>query len=83
MSISDASSPFVPRRSTNVSLSEKLVEEAKGLGINLSRACETGLTAAVRAERERRWLEENRAALDSANAHVERHGLPLEKHRPF
>ena len=81
--MNDTSTPPVPRRSTNVSLPERLVEEAKGLGINLSRACESGLAAAVKAERERRWLEENREALDSANTYVERHGLPLEMHRPF
>jgi antitoxin CcdA len=54
-----------PRRlATNLSLSEPLVAEAKQLDINLSRAAEQGLAAAVAAERARRWKEENRAALD-------------------
>ncbi len=75
--------PEPTRRPTNVSLPEPLVEEAKALGVNLSRACESGLAAAVRAERERRWLEENRAALESWNEYVEKHGLPLAKYRQF
>jgi antitoxin CcdA len=33
--------------------------------------------------REKRWLEENREALESSNAYVEARGLPLAKHRPY
>lgn len=29
------------------------------------------------------WLEDNKAALESSNQHVEKHGLPLERHRQF
>ncbi len=29
------------------------------------------------------WLRENKAALDSSNEFVEKHGLPLEKYRQF
>jgi antitoxin CcdA len=32
---------------------------------------------------ERHWLDENRAALESSNAFVEQHGLPLVHHRMF
>ena len=71
------------RRSTNVTLSERLVAEAKENGINVSRACEEGLAAAVKAEKERRWREENRQAIDSWNKYVAEHGLPLAKFRMF
>jgi antitoxin CcdA len=40
----------------------------------------------MRAIAERRaalWLEENRAALESSNAFVERNGLPLAQFRSF
>jgi antitoxin CcdA len=76
-----ASSPN--RRPTNISLSEDLVAEAKSLGVNLSRACEAGLATAVRAERERRWKAENREAMESWGEALERHGLPLARHRSF
>ncbi len=71
------------RKSTNVSLPADLVAEAKTLDINLSRACEAGLEAALREERKRRWQEENRAAIDASNAFVRQHGLPLARFRRF
>ncbi|MFD1625380.1 type II toxin-antitoxin system CcdA family antitoxin [Azospirillum griseum] len=72
-----------PKRATNVSLNSDLLEQAKALGINVSRACERGLAAQIAELREKRWLDENRAALASSNAYVEAHGLPLAKHRPY
>jgi antitoxin CcdA len=71
------------RRPTNVSLPASLVDEAKSLGINLSRACETGVVAALKAERERRWKAENADAITAYNRWVEEHGLPLEEFRQF
>ena len=72
-----------PRKSTNVSLSADLVAAAKALDINLSRACEAGLAAALKAERERRWLDENRPALEAWNVWVAENGLPLARYRQF
>lgn len=71
------------RRATNVSLDTKLVDAAREFGINVSRACEEGLIAAISAERGRRWLEENADAIAASNAWVEEHGLPLEEYRLF
>lgn len=31
----------------------------------------------------KQWLRDNRAALESSNDYVEKHGLPLERHRQF
>ena len=72
-----------PRKSTNVSLAADLVTEAKALDINLSRACEAGLEAALKLERKRRWQEENREAAEAWNAWVEKNGLPLARYRQF
>jgi antitoxin CcdA len=71
------------RKPTNVSLDRALVEEARALGINLSQACEQGITQQVKQQRAERWLEENRAAIESSNAYVEKHGLPLARFRQF
>ena len=71
------------RKSTNVSLDVELVSQAKALGINLSRACETGLAAALGVERERQWKEENREAIGAWNAWIAEQGLPLAKYRKF
>lgn len=73
--------PF--RRPTNVSLDADLVEEARQLDINISRACEEGLEKTVREERRRRWIEENRDAMEASNEYVRKHGLPLAKYRMF
>ena len=69
------------RQRLNLTLPGALVEEAKSLGLNLSRACETGLKAAVAAERARRWQEEDRPFFDWYNAKVDRDGLLLGEFR--
>lgn len=71
------------RKPTNVSLDMELVAEAKRLGINISRACETGLGQQIAREQGRLWKLENAAALESSNAYVEHNGLPLTQHRQF
>lgn len=71
------------RKPTNLTLDAALLAEAKDLSVNVSRAAENGIAEAVRAEKERLWLEENREALESSNAYVTEHGLPLAKYRMF
>jgi len=73
--------PF--RRPTNVSIDARLVAEAKELGINVSRASEEGLARELKAERERRWLDENRDAIASYNEWVENNELPLARFRRY
>lgn len=71
------------KKATNVSLAEPLLAEAKALRINISQAAEAGVAKAVAAKRAELWLQENWAAIESSNAYVEKHGLPLEKYRMF
>ncbi len=71
------------RKPTNVSLDRALVEEAKAMGINLSQACERGIADQVAKVRAELWLTENREAIESSNAYVEAHGLPLARFRQF
>jgi antitoxin CcdA len=71
------------RQRLNLTLPGPLVEEAKALGLNLSRACENGLEVAVAAERARRWQEENSAFFAWYNAKVEKDGLLLAQFRQF
>ncbi len=75
--------PEAPKRPTNVSLSDSLVAEAKALGINLSQAAESGIAEAIKRKKTEQWLIENREALESSNAYVEKHGLPLARYRQF
>lgn len=71
------------RKPTNLTLTVGLVAQARALGINISQAAEVGIAAEVARRRMERWLAENRAALESSNAFVERHGLPLARYRGF
>ena len=71
------------RRPTNVSLDPRLVEEAKALRVNLSRACEAGLAAELKAAREKRWLEENGESIRQWNQWVAKNELPLARYRQF
>ncbi len=72
-----------PKRATNVSLTAALLDEARALGINVSRACDRGLALQIADARAQRWLEENREAIEASNAYVEQHGLPLARYRRF
>ena len=73
----------VARKPTNLSLPADLVEEARALDVNISRACEEGLAKQVDAARRARWLLENRAALDSSNAWADSNDMPLAAQRLF
>lgn len=75
--------PSTSRRSTSLSLDRSLLDEARELGVNVSRAAETGLTEAVRAARRRRWKEENAGAIAGYNAFIDANGLPFAEHRKF
>ncbi|HMT43331.1 MAG TPA: type II toxin-antitoxin system CcdA family antitoxin [Chakrabartia sp.] len=75
--------PRPRRRATNITLDATLLAEAKAVGINISQACENGLTRELKAAREAQWLKENKAALEWANRWVEENGLPLEEYRMF
>lgn len=72
-----------PKKATNVSLPGDLVEEAKRLGVNLSQACEMGLSEQVRKLRGEEWKRENREAIESWNEWTRENGLPLAKYRQF
>jgi antitoxin CcdA len=71
------------RKAVNLSIDAELVANAKAMGINLSQTCEAALSAALKKEREEQWIKENWDAIQSSNAWVEKHGLPLEKYRMF
>jgi antitoxin CcdA len=71
------------RRATNLSIDPDLRDEAKSLGINVSRAAELGIREAVREKKAAAWLRENAEAIAGWNAWVEENGPPLARHRQF
>jgi antitoxin CcdA len=60
-----------------------IVREAKELGLNLSEVFESAVAEAIRRRRQELWLEENKDAIDSYNARVERDGVFGDDWRKF
>ena len=63
------------KRAVNLFVDVTLLDEARRLRINLSDTLERRLRMLVRAEQEKRWLEENRDAIAAYNRRVAEHGL--------
>jgi antitoxin CcdA len=71
----------VKKRAVNLFVDADLLDQARQLRINISDTLERRLRTLVRAEQEKRWLEENREAIASINAFIDRHGLLANKLR--
>lgn len=71
------------RKPTNLSLDHALLDQARALDVNLSRAAEDGIRAQVRKAQAEQWQRENAEALASSNEHVEKQGLALQRFRQF
>jgi antitoxin CcdA len=71
------------RAKVNLSIDDAVTREARALGVNMSRVAEAAIAEAARLERNRRWREENREALEAYGREVERDGLPLARFRSF
>lgn len=63
------------RRPVTLSVRHDLMAEAKALGINASRAAESGLVEAIRTANERAWLTENADAIEHYNKAIQKSGI--------
>jgi antitoxin CcdA len=63
-----------PKKATNLSVNSDLLRQAKEYGINLSATFEKSLEEMVRKEKEKRWLEENKEAIEENNRRVAERG---------
>lgn len=71
------------RNRVNLSIEAEVAREARDLGINMSRVAEAAIAEAARLERNRRWREANRVALEDYAREVERDGPALARFRSF
>jgi antitoxin CcdA len=71
----------VKKRAVNLFVDAELLDEARRLRINISDTLERRLRSIVRAEQEKRWLDENKEAIASINSFIDRHGLLASKLR--
>jgi len=65
----------IKKRAVNLFVDADLLDEARRLRINISETLEHRLRTIVRAEQEKRWLEENKDAIAAYNLRVSRHGI--------
>ena len=75
--------PPPSRRATSLTMDRQLLDDARALGVNVSRAAEAGLTIALKEAREAAWKRENADAIAYWNDYVEENGLPLADLRQF
>lgn len=75
--------PQPSRKSTSMTLDRCVLEEACALGSNMSQAAQTGVVAAIRAERAHLWKQENAGAIAGYNSLVAQNGVPLSGFRKF
>ena len=71
------------RIKVNLTLDAEVAETARALGLNMSRLAEKAIAEAAKAERNRLWREENRAANAAYADELAREGLPLAPFRTF
>jgi len=71
------------RKSTNVTLPLEVMDRAKEIGINLSRASERGVREEIQETEARRWADDNSELVAAYTSMVDRDGLPLAKYRTF
>jgi antitoxin CcdA len=71
------------RIKVNLTLETAVADEARALGLNMSRLAEAAIAEAARTERNRRFRDENRAALAAYADEIAREGLPLAPYRSF
>jgi antitoxin CcdA len=74
---------FPPTQSGFAETQAPFAAEARSLGLDPDAIAARAIEEAVRAEKARRWLEENREAIAAWNAWTEEHELPLAEHRMF
>ena len=73
--------PKHKKKAVNLSIDAALAVEAKEAGINMSALLEKALGDVLQQRRSAEWREENRAAIESSNAELERNGLWCDQYR--
>lgn len=66
------------RRPVTFTVRPELIDQARTLNINASRAAEAGLEAAVKAAKSKAWLEENADAIGAYNERIKREGMLIK-----
>jgi antitoxin CcdA len=71
------------KKAVNLSIDAELVAEAKAAGTNMSALLEKALKEELRERRWQKWREENGAALEAYDRHIEEDGLWADEFRTW
>ena len=72
-----------PKKATNLSLNSDLLKKTKALNINLSATLEQALKEKLKNIEAKKWLKENKNAIQAYNDHVNEHGCFSDEFREF
>lgn len=72
-----------PKKPTNLSLNSDLLEKARALNINLSATLEQTLKEKLKNIEAKKWVEENRNAINAYNDFVDENGCFSDEFRDF
>jgi antitoxin CcdA len=72
-----------PKRPVNLTANADLLQNAKGVGMNLSQTFEDAVLAKLRTILEEQWLAENKEAIAVFNIRIERDGVFAANKRRF
>jgi antitoxin CcdA len=75
--------PSAPKKPVNLNANSDLIKTAKDIGVNLSQIFEEAVLATVKLRLEQQWLQENKAAINDYNSHIEEHGVFAAEKRSF
>ena len=71
------------KKPTNVTVNSDLLRQARECGVNLSAVLEQALVELLRRRQREKWIEDNRAAIDSYNSCVRERGTFSDGLRSF
>ncbi|QUJ78312.1 type II toxin-antitoxin system CcdA family antitoxin [Sulfitobacter albidus] len=71
------------RIKVNMTLDAQIADEARALGLNMSRLAEAAIEQAAKAERNRLWRQQNAGALETYEAEIAGEGPALARYRSF
>ncbi|MGF6552344.1 type II toxin-antitoxin system CcdA family antitoxin [Paraburkholderia youngii] len=73
----------ITTQSAKAPLVQGVLPEVQERGLDISHVAEAAVGRVAAEKRAAEWLKENAEAIESSNAYVEQHGLPLEMYRKF
>lgn len=68
----------VTRKPTNLTIRKDIIEEAKSLKLNTSKAAEYGIIQAIKELKSKEWVEQNQVAISAHNERIDKQGVLLK-----